>query len=358
MKKKKVSILGAAGAAGQEFIEALQHHEWFEIHRLFGKSTKGKRLGECPLYINADGWVKDIVIEDIENIIYDADLICSALPKEEARFYEGEYAKWRPVFSTVAAYRYEKDVPIIILEANADHYGLLLQQRNRGWGGFISPGSNCTVVGPVISLKPIRDAYGLKRIFLASYQSISGAGRDAIEEWERQKSSNEEPLYIRGKPWFRDNVIPYIKDEEEKVIRETTKIMGSLSDEGIVEPDIRIECKCYRVPTRYGHEIVVFAETEEKITKEDAEEAYNRFNDECYEKFGSLPSSPQRTVVLHNDIYRPQPVFDADSHGGMATHVGRLEESRGFDNGISYTVLSHNLKKGAAKGVVQTAEYV
>lgn len=366
MKKLKVGILGATGAAGLEFVRALYKHPWFEIEKMYASERSvGKTLEEaCSLDVSdiSDN-IRRKIIYDISEINSDLDLICSALPSDVARIAEENCAKHTPVVSTTSAFRYEEDVPILITEINAKHYKLLQLQKQRGWKGWIAPGPNCTTVGLVISLFPIYQEVGIERVIMSSYQSVSGGGYHLIQKWRGQRRIElPEPLSDIREPIenpeliLEGNVIGYIDKEEPKVKKETLKILGDYEINRINSAHFKIDCSCVRVPTLRGHFETVFVETKENCSENDLREIYNKFNEHCKKKFGDLPSSPAKTIVVLDRS--PQPLFDASLYGGMATIIGRIEKSSAYYNGIKYQVLSNNTERGAAKGMIQVAEYL
>jgi aspartate-semialdehyde dehydrogenase len=197
---------------------------------------------------------------------------------------------------------------------------------------------------------------------MSSYQSVSGGGYGLVQQWKEQRQSAvpqpleaEEP--VADPPlMFEGNVIGHIGGEVDKVKTETKKILGSYSGGGITPADFHLGCQCVRVPTLSGHFEAVFVETARPCSTEDARAIYEAFNAECAETYGDLHSSPKQTIVLLDRP--PQPRFDANLHGGMATTIGMLEPSEAFAGGLQYQVLSNNTMKGAAKGMIQVAEYL
>ena len=364
MEKLGVGILGATGAAGLEFVRALDGHPWFEIEELYAsEKNAGKTLEEACSLDTSDisEYVRNKTLRNTRDITGEQDLICSALPPEVAKDIEENCAKHTPVISTTSAFRYENDVPILITEVNAGHYKLLKQQKRRGWRGWIAPGPNCTTVGLAMSLHPIYKELGVKTVTMSSYQAVSGGGYALIQKLEEQRKSDLKPLSVEEpienpQVILDRNVIGYIPDEEAKVKKETLKILGKYTTNGIEPAKFRIDCSCVRVPTLAGHFETVFIETEKSCSEADIKQIYAEFNAECKEKFGNLPSSPRKTVVVLDRS--PQPFLDAGLYGGMAVTVGRIEGSDAYDNGIKYQVLSNNTQKGAAKGIVQVAEYL
>lgn len=358
MSKLKVGVLGATGAAGFEFLRALDNHPWFEVSELYASDrSAGKSLKEaCSLdTAGISDSIADIIVSKISDINSNLDLLCSALPSDIAREVEAICAKKTPVISTTSAYRYEDDVPVVITEVNASHCDLLrVQQRNRGWSGFIAPGPNCTTVGLAMSLKPLYDSFGISEVIMSSYQAVSGGGAGLISKWNKQKSVSPGLLDV-NEPFIDRNVIGYIKDEEAKVRRESKKILGSYAGSMILPAVFDIDCTCARVPVLNGHFESVFVKTKNHCSINDVKESYKRFNDYCFREYGNLPSSPKEALVCLDRA--PEPLFDADINGGMSAVIGRIE--CGFiDNMIKYEVISNNTEKGAAKGSVQFAEYL
>jgi aspartate-semialdehyde dehydrogenase len=364
-EKLRVGVLGATGAAGLEFVRALEGHPWFETAALYASShSAGKAYAEaCTLDVTGiSRRVLEMTVQGLREVGDSLDLICSALPLELAKEYEGRCAEHTPVVSTASAYRYEPDVPVAVLEVNADHLQLLERQRSRGWKGWIAPGPNCTATGLVMSLYPLRRALGLRRVVMSSYQSVSGGGYGLIQQWKEQRRvalpealTVETPL-ADPPVQFEGNVIGRIEGEVEKVKAETKRILGLCSGDGITAADFLLGCQCVRVPTLSSHFETVFVETERACSVEEARAIYEAFNAECAERYGDLPSSPKQTIVLLDRP--PQPYFDANLHGGMATTIGMLAPSEAFAGGLQYQVLSNNTMKGAAKGMIQVAEYL
>jgi aspartate-semialdehyde dehydrogenase len=214
-----------------------------------------------------------------------------------------------------------------------------LQRRRRGWKGFITPGPNCTTTGLAITLKPLDDAFGIEKVVMTSLQSVSGAGR----------SPGVLALDVI------DNVIPYIAKEEEKVERETKKILGRFAGDGIVDAPMAVSCTCTRVNVLEGHTESVFVGLKKKATVEEARRAMEEFGRGFVEL--GLPSSPRRLITVSSDPYRPQPRLDRDNEEGMTTTVGRLREEPVL-GGVKYVLVSHNTSMGAARGGLLIAEYL
>jgi len=350
MDKKRVAIIGVTGSVGQEFVQSLNNHPWFQVTQIAASErSAGKKYldairdssgiiawdvdGEIPEYI------KEMTVKSIDELdVSQLDLVFSAVESEAARDIETKMAADVPVISTSSAYRYEDDVPILIPGINDEHAELLeIQKKNRNWKGWVAPLPNCTTTGLVITLKPLLDKYGVKKVLMTSMQAISGGGKSGVSAMG-----------------IMDNIIPYIPKEEGKVRLETRKILGKLKDGKIEDADIRVSCTCTRVPVLDGHTESVFVETTKEIDPVKAKETYNQYNKEI--SVVGLPSAPEKYYAFHEDPTRPQPRLERSVGGGMTTTIGRVEKEELFDHGLKYILFSHNKKMGSAKGAVLLAE--
>lgn len=350
--KKKVAIIGVTGAVGQEFVQSLKNHPWFEVTQIAASErSAGKKYveaisdpnsgiisweigGEIPDYI------KEMTVKNIDQVdVSQLDLVFSAVESVAAREIEAKFAADLPVISTSSAFRYEEDVPILIPGINDEQAELLeFQKKNRNWKGWVAPLPNCTTTGLAITLKPLYEKYGAKKVLMTSMQAISGAGR----------TPGVSAMNIT------DNIIPYIPNEEEKVRKETRKILGKLKDGKIEDADIRVSCTCTRVPVIDGHTESVFVETKQDIDPDKAKELYMEYNKSI--SVAGLPSAPEEYYAFHEDPTRPQPRIEREVGGGMTTTIGRVEKEELFDHGLKYVLFSHNKKMGSAKGAVLLAE--
>ena len=350
MGKKRVAIIGVTGSVGQEFVQSLDNHPWFEVTQIAASErSAGKNYldaikdangimawdvaGEIPEYI------KKMTVKSVNELdVSQLDLIFSAVESEAARDIETKMAADLPVISTSSAYRYEDDVPILIPGINDEQTELLeTQKKNRNWKGFVAPLPNCTTTGLAITLKPLLDKYGAKKVMMTSMQAISGGGKSGVSAMG-----------------ITDNIIPYIPKEEGKVRLETRKILGKLEDGKITDADIRISCTCTRVPVIDGHTESVFVETTKEIDPQKAKEMYNQSNKDI--SVLGLPSAPKDYYAFHEDPTRPQPRMERTVGDGMTTTIGRVEKEELFDHGLKYMLFSHNKKMGSAKGAVLLAE--
>lgn len=349
---KKTAIVGATGIVGQQFITALKNHPWLEITALAASTKSANKRYEDALrdpetkalrwYVNEKlpENMKDIIVEDASSLDPSKfDVIFTAIESDQAKTIEPKFADKTPVISTASAFRYDNDIPIVIPGVNSEHISLIdIQKKQRKWDGFIIPIPNCTTTGLVISLKPIFDSFGIRSVIMTSMQAVSGAGR----------SPGVISLDIT------DNIIPFIPNEEEKVQKETRKILGVIGKKDVKFADFNISSTCTRVNVLEGHTESVFVSTKEKCNVDEVKEAIKK-----YSKILSgtgLPSAPKEMIVLQEDPYRPQPRIDRDAYDGMATTVGRIRTDDVLDNGIKYVLVSHNTKMGASKGAVLLAE--
>ncbi len=350
MDKKRVAIIGVTGSVGQEFVLSLQNHPWFEVTQIAASErSAGKKYldairepsgiiswdvgGEIPEYI------REMTVKRVDEIdTSQLDLVFSAVESEAARDIESNMAAELPVISTSSAYRYEEDVPILIPGVNDEQAELLeIQKKNRNWKGWIAPLPNCTTTGLAITLKPLFEKYGAKKVLMTSMQAISGGGKSGVSAMG-----------------ITDNILPYIPKEEGKVKIETRKILGKLKDGKIEDADIRISCTCTRVPVIDGHTESVFVETEKEIDPKAAKETYDEYNKSI--SVAGLPSAPKNYYAFHEDPTRPQPRMERSVGGGMTTTIGRVEKEELFEHGLKYMLFSHNKKMGSAKGAVLVAE--
>lgn len=350
MEKKRVAIIGATGAVGQEFVQSLNNHPWFEVTQIAASErSAGKKYidairdaggiiswsvgGEIPEYI------KDMTVRRIDELdVSQLDMVFSAVESGAARDIETKMAADVPVISTSSAFRYEDDVPMLIPGINDEQAELLeVQKKNRNWKGWVAPLPNCTTIGLAITLKPLFEKYGAKKVMMTSMQAISGGGKSGVTAMG-----------------ITDNIFPYIPKEEGKVKKETRKILGKLKDGKIEDADIRVSCTCTRVPVIDGHTESVFVETEKEIDPSMAKETYNQYNKDI--SVAGLPSAPEKYYAFHEDPTRPQPRMEREVGDGMTTSIGRVEKEELFEKGLKYVLFSHNKKMGSGKGAVLVGE--
>ncbi|MFX0060717.1 MAG: aspartate-semialdehyde dehydrogenase [Candidatus Hermodarchaeota archaeon] len=345
MKKLRTCVMGATGIVGQQFIEILVNHPYFELVGLTA-STKsaGKRYSEATEWSIGRNVPKsvanEVVIENtLEKMLKkDLDLVFSALPSNVAGEIESSLAKEGIyVFSNASAHRMDSKVPILIPEVNPNHLNIVTSQDFNG--GFIVTNSNCSAAGLVIGLKPLMK-FGIRSTIVTTYQALSGAGRRGVASMD-----------ILG------NIIPYIKGEEGKIEQETRKMLGKFEDNQIKFADFYINASCARVPTKNGHLESVVVKFEKNITIEAALKAFDDFTGEP--QLMELPTAPKKPIILSEEPSRPQPARDLYSPDpnevpGMAVTVGRVRKK---GNRLNFFLLVHNAIRGAAGASILNAEF-
>lgn len=348
----RCAVVGATGIAGQQFLAALHDHPFFDVVRLAasarsaGKSYRHaitQSSGQVAWWDAPEALERFADMEVVEGStmsLEGIELVFSAVESDAARELESRYAEHVPVISTASAFRYEPDVPILIPAVNGDHAQLIeVQRARRGWKGFVVPIPNCTTCGLAIALAPLHAQFGVKKVVMTSLQATSGAGRS--------------PGVIAQD--IVDNVVPYIRNEEEKVEKETKKILGRLGDDQIVPADVAVSATCTRVGVLDGHTETVVAALDKPASIDEVKAALRSFGKDMNP--GTHPSAPKDWIYVHDDPFRPQPRLDRDLQGGMTTSVGRVREDDVLgENGVKLVLVSHNTKMGAAKGAILVAE--
>ncbi len=346
MRKKSfnVGILGATGAVGQKFIRLLRNHPWFEVKAL-GAS---KRSSGKP-YKKAVHWIENVEIpEDISTIkvtkcnpskFQDADFVFSGLDSSVAGGIERDFAEAGiPVISNAKNYRMDDSVPLLIPEINPDHIALIESQRFTDDGnGWIVTNPNCVCVPLAMSLRPFYNAFDIEAVVVTSMQAVSGAGYPGVSS-----------LDIMG------NIVPFISGEEDKIISEPHKILGSLDKKNrIVPAGFKAEATAVRAPVIEGHLLSISVKLQQKPqTIEQVYEAIDQWKSPI-EKL-NLPSAPKKPVKVYEEESFPQPRLHSCGENGMQLSIGRLRTGNVFD--ISYLALAHNTIRGAAGGAILNAE--
>lgn len=349
VSRLKVGVLGATGMVGQRFVALLADHPWFEVVAVAASpSSAGKSYADAvtgrwtlPAPIpTATGRLIVADASDVAKVAAGVDFVFCAvdLPKDVTAKLEEDYARAEtPVVSNNSAHRATPDVPMMIPEINPDHAGVIEAQRRRlgTRRGFVTVKPNCSLQSYVPAIHPLR-GFGPTRIAVSTYQAISGAGK-TFETW----------------PEMVDNVIPFIKGEEEKSEQEPLKIWGSLRDGRIVNATTPvISAQCLRVPVSDGHMAAVFVGFERKPSRDQILSAWKEYAG-LPQNLG-LPSAPTPFLHYFDDDSRPQTRLDRDVGGGQAIAIGRLRPDAIFD--WRFVALSHNTVRGAAGGAVLTAE--
>ncbi len=329
-----VGLLGSTGSVGQRFVQLLHEHPWFELVWL---AASDGRAGET--YGSQVAWAQSEALPEAMGALTlskssEADpattpLVFSALPASAAGPLETLLSE-RGIFvvSNARSHRMNADVPLLIPEVNAEH----LDHLN---GGHLVTGPNCCVAGLMLALAPLHQAVGLKRIFVASMQALSGAG-----------------LPGAAGPLSEANVLPHIEGEVEKVETEPFKILSTWQQGQLVAPTFQISALCNRVPVVDGHTMSVSLELEKSATSEDLIQTWNQFKAEPQAL--ALPSAPAHPVQYHPEPTAPTPLEYAPRNAGMTTHIGQLAPCPIL--GHKFTLSTHNTLRGAAAGNLLIAE--
>jgi len=263
-------------------------------------------------------------------------LMFSAMDASVATEIERAFASaGHTVVSNSRNHRMEPDVPLVVPEINTDHLRLIPeQQRARGWKGKIVTNPNCSTIVLVMALAPLKQ-FGLRRVIVTTMQAISGAGYPGVASMD-----------------INANVIPFIGGEEEKMERETQKILGDFTGAHVQPLAAKVSASCNRVPVVDGHTMAVSIEFEEKPSEAEILAAMRGWRG-IPQRTG-LPSAPPCPVIYMEANDRPQPRRDVERENGMAIFVGRLRKCPVLD--YKFIALGHNTVRGAAGAAVLNAE--
>ncbi len=343
--KIKAAVLGASGVVGQHFVRLLAGHPYFDLVYISSSGKNlGRKFGELSLWDAEDrapGSVNGLEFKAADpDALKEAGVrvVFSALPAKTAGPLESEIrARGMAVFTNSSSHRMDPDVPIVVPEVNPEHLGLTRTQVEKHTG-FIVSGSNCCTAGLALAIKPAM-AWGIDSVRVTTFQSISGAGRSGLGAFD-----------IAG------NLIPYIKDEEEKIGKEAPRILGSLHGSRLVPADFKVRASCVRVPVREGHLLDVELGLRTAPPAERLIEAFTSFRGAHASL--DLPTAPKQPLIIADGPDRPQPAFDLYNGSpararGMAVTIGR---PRLQDNFLRFFALTHNLIRGAAGNCVLAAE--
>ncbi|MDF2178052.1 aspartate-semialdehyde dehydrogenase [Aliiglaciecola sp. CAU 1673] len=327
-----VAVLGATGLVGQHMIEILEQRE-FPINKLYPLASARSAGGT----VSFKG--KDIKVLDADQFDWSQAQLgfFSAGGSVSAKYAPMAAEAGCVVIDNTSHFRYEPDIPLVVPEVNSH---ALADYRNRN----IIANPNCSTIGMLVALKPIHDAFGITRINVATYQSVSGAGRAAMEELARQTADLLSSREIQPKAFSRQiafNCIPQIDvfldndytKEEMKMLWETQKIMG--------DDSILVNATAVRVPVFYGHGEAIHLETRQPIDVEEVK---------------ALLANAPGVVLMDGREDFPTQVGNAS--GKDEVFVGRIRKDISHPNGLNLWVVSDNVRKGAATNSVQIAEHL
>ncbi len=337
--KMEVGVLGATGMVGQQLVRLLENHPWFELKWLAASErSSGRCYGEATAWRLA--WpmpaaARDLPVEECRPGC-GPRLVFSGLDARAAQELEPEFARCGHfVVTNAGAFRMEPDVPLLVPEINADHLKLAASQKERGWKGVIVTNPNCSAVTLTMALAALERRFGISRVVVTTMQAVSGAGYPGVPS-----------LDILG------NVIPHIRNEEEKIEAETRKILGVMRDGKVEDAPLRVSAQTNRVAVLDGHTESISVELQQRAGLEELKRAWREFRGVPQER--RLPSAPAQPVIVMEEADRPQPRLDVERQAGMAIFVGRARPCPALD--YKFTALGHNTVRGAAGAALLNAE--
>ena len=332
-KQFKVAVVGATGAVGEAMLAMLAERK-FPVSELVALASE-RSAGEHVKWRNRDVVVRDLAEFDPAGVDIALFSAGGGVSREHAPRFAAAGAV---VIDNSSAFRADADVPLVVSEVNPETL------RNRPKGIIANP--NCSTMQLMVALAPLHRAAGIERINVATYQSVSGTGRKALEELGRQTAGLLSFQEVRPEVYpvqIAFNVIPHGGDfqangytsEEMKLVDETRRILG--------DDTIRVNATVVRVPVFYGHSEAVNIETRDKLTAAQARTL--------------LQDAPGIEVVdEHEAGGYPTPVTHAS--GTDPVYVGRIREDLSHPRGLNLWVVADNIRKGAALNAVQLAELV
>jgi aspartate-semialdehyde dehydrogenase len=331
-KTYNIAVVGATGAVGEMMLSILEERNFpvGEVYALASANSVGKRLP----FKGGTLKVEDLATFDFSKVqigLFSPGASISEIYAPIAA------AAGCVVIDNTSQFRYDDDIPLVVPEVNPQ---AIAQYKTRG----IIANPNCSTIQMLVALKPIYDAVGITRINVATYQAVSGTGKEAIEELGRQTSNifNLQPIEASVYPkQIAFNVLPQIDvfmdngytKEEMKMVWETQKIMG--------DSNILVNATAVRVPVFYGHSEAVHIETRDKISASEVR---------------ALLEKADGVTVIDDRVNGGYPTAVTHSAGHDATFVGRIREDISHPRGIDLWVVSDNIRKGAALNSIQIAE--
>ncbi|WP_286873289.1 aspartate-semialdehyde dehydrogenase [Idiomarina sp. UBA4520] len=326
----RIAVLGATGLVGQQMIDILAERK-FPVAELYPLAS-ARSAGAT---VNFNGEETEVLVAD-DFDWSNADIAFFSAGGSISREFAPKAAEAGcVVIDNTSEFRYEPDIPLVVPEVNA---WALADFRNRN----IIANPNCSTIQMLVALKPIHDAVGIERINVATYQSVSGAGKEAMEELAKQTAellNAKQPTVENFSRQIAFNCIPQIDvfqdndytKEEMKMVWETQKIFN--------DPSVRVNATAVRVPVFYGHAEAIHIETRQPITAEHTKQL--------------LSEAPGVTLMEQREEF---PTQVSDAAGKDDVFVGRVREDISHPQGLNLWVVSDNIRKGAATNSIQIAE--
>ncbi len=327
----RVAVVGATGNVGREMLNILAERE-FPADEVVALASRRSLGSECSY---GDRTLKALDLDTFDFAGW--DIAFFAIGSDATKQYAPKAAKAGcVVIDNSSLYRYDMDVPLIVPEVNPDAIEGYAKKN-------IIANPNCSTAQMVVALKPLHDRARIKRVVVATYQSVSGTGKEAMDElWSQTKGIYVPGQEVEPKVYPKQiafNVIPHIDTfMEDGTTREEWKMV--VETKKIIDPSIKVHATCVRVPVFVGHSEAVNVEFEDPIDADEAREI--------------LRESPGILVVDKREAGGY--VTPVECVGEYATYVSRIREDPTVDNGLSMWVVSDNLRKGAALNAVQIAE--
>jgi len=331
-KEFDIAVVGATGVVGEAMLDIL-------AKRKFPVGTVYALASERSIGKSVDFGRRELPVDELASFDFSQVDIClfSAGSSVSEQYAPQAVAAGCVVIDNTSHFRYDDDIPLVVPEVNPD---AIAGYKKRG----IIANPNCSTIQMAVALKPIYDAVGIKRINVATYQAVSGAGRKALEKLVRQTAAllSGQPIEVEGdEKQIAFNAVPHIDDfqdnrytkEEMKLVWETQKIFG--------DKNILINATAVRIPVFYGHAEALHIETARKISAE-----------KVCELLQNAPGIKLRDGVQTGEY----PTAVSDSSGTDPVYVGRVREDITHPRGINLWVVSDNIRKGAALNSVQIAE--
>ena len=335
MARIPAAVVGATGMVGQRIIAMLEDHPQFELREVASSArTAGKN------YAEATTWRLDTPLPARVGSLrlkeggtpLDSRVVFSSMPSGPARAIEQQYAAaGHLVISNSSSHRMDPRVPLVIPEVNADHLALV---RCQGTSGGIVTNCNCAAMFLALALAPLHRRYTVEAVQVTTMQAVSGAGYPGVPS-----------LDILG------NVFP-LPAEEEKMERETQKMLGRLAGDQVVPAPFPVSAQCNRVPVIDGHTETVSVRLAADPDPAEVAATLEEFRGVPQQR--ALHSAPVRPIEVFEQEDRPQPRLDANLSAGMVAAVGRIRRCPVYS--IKMLVLGHNLVRGAAAAAVLNAE--
>lgn len=326
----KIAVVGASGNVGREMMAILVERN-FPVSEIIPMAS-ARSAGKTVAYGDKDLKIVDLALQDFKDIDI---VLSSAGAKISADFAPRAAAAGAVIIDNTSHFRMDPDVPLVVPEVNPEAIAGYTKKN-------IIANPNCSTIQMVVALKPLHEFAPIKRVVVSTYQSVSGAGKEAMDELFNQTrsiymNSNKEPDIFTKQIAF--NVIPQIDSfmddrmtkEEWKMVVETKKIL---------DPKIKVCANCVRVPVFIGHSEMVNVEFESEVTLQDARKALQK-------------AKGVTLIDLESEMSFVTPV---EVQGEDSVFISRLREDPSVENGINFWCVSDNLRKGAALNAVQIAE--